>query len=198
MSICLLVIDDGREDYLERCLTSLGNSHFDSEVVVRDPEHRLGFAGAIQAGWDRVIATGREYVFHVESDFIFLGDPPLNGMSALLSSRPEIVQVALKRQSWNEREKAAGGIVEADLDAFEERWEGGIPYTVHRRFFTTNPSLYRVATCHRGWPQESESEGKFGIALFKEHHATVSAFWGAKFDPPRVEHIGKARAGCGY
>jgi hypothetical protein len=213
MSVCLLLIDDGREDYLSRCLASLNplNTLVSSIVLVQDNEHDLGFDGAIREGWDRVReVVGCHYVFHVESDFVFLRPPPLAEMRDILNRDPSVVQVALKRQPWNEVEHEAGGIVEANPAAYEERhldeasmWQreepiGLCPYTVHRKFFTTNPSLYRASLCGRGWPEGPESEGRFGISLFEYNPELVSAFYGGKFDPPMVEHIGRQRAGVGY
>lgn len=201
MSIALLLIDDGREDYLARCRASLApvDDLFDERILVEDPEHLLGFAGAIQAGWDQILATDCELVFHVESDFVFPTPPPLERM-AVLARCSRLAQVALKRQPWNERERAAGGIVEADADDFTERvietgawWDF---YTEHRRFFTTNPSIYRREIAERGWPQEQHSEGLFTHRLLAEGFSF--AFWGSKLDDPRVEHVGAVRTGTGY
>ena len=199
MKYTLLLITDGRADYLTRTLLSaLENMPRPERIVlVEDPDHSLGFAGAIQAGWDRVLATDAELIFHLEADFTFNGKVPLEEM-AMLVSHPDVAQVALKRQAWNPQEKAAGGIVEANPAAFEEREWLGIRHTVTRSFFTTNPSLYRRDIAERGWPQESESEGKFSIRLFNEAPDTVSCFLGGRFDPPAVTHIGEVRAGRLY
>lgn len=186
---------------MDRCLDSLNLSAFETDVVVRDPEHELGFAGAIQKGWDQVLKTGCEFVFHVESDFTFNRPVQFGPMSALARD-PDVAQVALKRQPWNPTEEAAGGIIECDPDSYEEQWlvtdTGMYAYTRHRKFFSTNPSLYRTELCERGWPQERESEGKFGIRLFADHPEMHSTFWGSKLSPPAVEHIGLVRAGHGY
>lgn len=196
--IALLLIDDGRENYLERCRASIGRlpEEVTHKVLVEDPDHRLGFAGAIQAGWNEVLKTSCRYVFHVESDFVFNEAPDLETMQAILDDCPWLAQVALKRQPWNEREKAAGGIVEADADDFFEKRAGDRLWTEHLRFFTTNPSLYPRAIVERGWPQVPNSEGVFTHQLLAD--GLHFAFFGGKFDPPRVEHIGRARAGVGY
>jgi len=165
-------------------------------VLVDDREHRLGFAGAVQAGWDRILETDAELIVHLEGDFVFNERIDLEAMAALVRDS-HISQVALKRQPWNEAEKAAGGIVELDPDSFEEGQHDGHAYTAHRKFFTTNPSIYRRDIAERGWPQEDRSEGKFSIELFKDPHV-VSTFWGGKFDAPKVHHIGDERAGHGY
>lgn len=169
-------------------------------VIVDDRTHELGFAGAIQYGWDQILHSDAEWIFHLEADFTFNRPVPLEAMS-MIARDEHVAQVALKRQPWNQQEKAAGGIVELDPESFEEcrrHWEyGPAKYTAHRKFFTTNPSLYRRDIAERSWPQEANSEGLFGIELFKDP-AVVSTFWGGKFDAPMVEHIGESRAGRGY
>lgn len=199
MKFVVLHITDGREDYAERSLAS-AKEHLpepDGLITIDDSDHELGFAGAIAAGWERVRATRADYVLHLEHDFVFLRTPPLARMIALLERRPELVQVCLKRQPWSEREKAAGGIVEADPEHFTQRTDHGDIYTEHRKFFSTNPSVYPAALCHQGWPQVEHSEGIFTHRLLEDPRVKF-AFWGAKFDPPMVEHIGLTRAGHGY
>ena len=200
MSICLLLIGDGRDAYRERTLASLFTAlpAFDDFVEIDDREHRLGFAGAIQRGWDRVLQTGCEYVFHREADFTFNDEVPLLKMCGILKRDPRLVQIALLRQPWNEQEKAAGGIMQLHPEDYTEQRHGDAVWTEHRRNFTTNPSIYRAKLCERGWPQESESEGKFGLQLMAEDPEARFAFWGGKNDPPLVEHIGAERKGTGY
>lgn len=199
MSIALLFITD-RPHYAERTLASLGEmcpATFSHRIVVDDQAHELGFAGAIAEGWRRVRAAGAEWVFHLEADFIFNAAVPLDRMQALLQRKPYLAQVALKRQPWNEEEKAAGGIVELHPDDFEQMTEAGDVWTEHRRFWTTNPSLYSAAWCAQPWPQEPRSEGVWTHRLLESSRLRF-AFWGAKFDPPLVEHIGVERQGVGY
>lgn len=194
--ITALVIDDGRQDYLEQSLTFLAKQALDEMVVIRDADHELGFAGAVGRGWERI--AGRDgYVLHWESDFVG-SDLPLAGMVDLLESRSHLMQVSLKRQPVNEREKAAGGIIEADPDDFEECWDShkGIFYVAHRRYFTTNPSIYHAQLCHRQWPQVKHSEGVFTHRLLKNPSVRF-AIWGRRDEPPWVVHRG-TRQGRGY
>lgn len=200
MTVALLVIDDGRADYLERGLASARECLPVERmplVLVQDPRHELGFAGAIQEGWRRVLATGADWCFHLESDFLLNSWLPLNEMIALLESAPMLAQVALKRQPWNPAEIAAGGIVEVDPEAFTERSDELATWTEHRRFFTTNPSVYPRRLCRIGWPQEPYSEGVFTHTLLRDPLLRF-AYWGAKHAPPAVHHIGAERAGAGY
>lgn len=199
MTVCWLMIGDGRDEYHERSLAS-AKRHIprpDFTVVVDDSAHELGFAGAIAEGWRRVREIGPDWVFHLELDFTFDAPVPLDRMIAVLKRNPYLVQMALKRQPVNPDEQAAGGIVELDPDSFEQRTSGGDIWTEHRKFFTTNPSVYPAALCAQPWPQESRSEGLFSLKLFEDPKAR-SAFWGAKFDAPLTHHIGDERAGKGY
>lgn len=200
MKICLLLIGDGRDDYRERTIESVQANLplFSRLVEIDDSDHQLGFAGAIHEGWERVLATGCDYVFHLEADFVFRAEIPVLAMIELLRHRPYLVQVALKRQPVNPEEVAAGGIVELHRDDFHQRHDSGFVWTEHRRFFTTNPSVYPVTLCNQGWPQVAESEGIFSHRLFDEDPEAASCFWGAKFDPPLIEHIGHVRAGHSY
>ena len=201
MNFVVLHITDGREDYAERSLAS-AKEHLPEPqalISVDDSTHELGFAGAIARGWARIREETPDaaWVFHLEDDFTFNGTVPLDRMAAVLKRRPYLVQMSLKRQPWNEREKAAGGIVEADPDDFTQHTEVGDVWTEHRRYFTTNPSLYPAALCAQGWPQVDQSEGIFTHRLLEDPKVRFGV-WGAKYDPPLVEHIGKARAGHSY
>lgn len=198
MSLCLLLIGDGRDEVHERSWASIQERlPFDVKVTVDDRDHDLGFAGAIAEGWQKATETGAEWVWHAEADFLYLETVPVERMIGLLRRRPELAQLSLKRQPWNDREKAAGGLVEADPDDFIQRTDSGDVYTEHRRYWTTNPSLYSVGFCHQGWPQVERSEGIFTHRLLEDRDLRFG-IWGAKFDPPRVEHIGETRAGKGY
>jgi hypothetical protein len=199
MSVCLMTIRDGRDEIHEHSLASARHMlpNFDHVVEVDDSEHTLGFAGAIQEGWERVLETGADYVFHFEADFIFKTTVPIERMISVLERRPYIAQMTLKRQAVNEEEKRAGGIVELHPDDFLEvndDWPDC--WTEHRRYFSTNPSVYSTRLCALGWPQEEHSEGVFTHRLLKDPLLRF-AIWGWKFDPPRVEHIGE-RVGWGY
>jgi len=196
--IALLLIDDGRADYRARCLESASVllPPVDLCIEVSDPDHELGFAGAIQAGWDAVLESGADYVFHLEADFTFNVHVPLQQMIEILGREPKLAQVALKRQPWNASERLAGGIVEQHPDHYIERHRRYGTFTEHARFFTTNPSVYSAELCKRGWPQVPESEGIFTHQLRDD--GLTFAFWGGKFQAPTVTHIGQHRAGKGY
>lgn len=191
MTVALVVISDGRHAFRRRTLASVAEMlpEFDQTVAIDDRAHELGFAGAIKGAWEQVQT---DWVFHLEADFTFNEPVPVDAMIRLLERRPHLAQVALKRQPWNEAEIAAGGLVELAPDDYTERRDDEAVWTEHRRFFTTNPSVYSRALTSLGWPQAAESEGLFTHQLLALGH--TFAYWGGKFDAPRVTHIGEHRA----
>ena len=199
MSVCLLRIGDGRDDYHDASWASAVENlpPVDHVVTVDDRTHSLGFSGAIQHGWQQVIETDADYVFHLELDFLFNQPVPLDRIIAVLERRPNLAQICLKRQPVNNEEIAAGGIVERNPDAYTQRVDHGDIYTEHRVCFSTNPCVYPAALCHQGWPQVKNSEGIFTHRLLADPDVRF-AFWGAKQDPPLVTHIGETRTGGGY
>lgn len=163
---------------------------------------RSGFGGAIRSAWQHTRdTTSARFVFHLEDDFVPTRTVPLAGMVELLDRRPHIVQVALRRQPWNPAEHAAGGIVEQHPDDYAEEFlpRSWVAYLEHRRFFTTNPCLYRTELVREtDWPEGEQSEGRYGIGLLEQDPARRFAFYGARSSGVWVEHIGHARVGTGY
>ena len=198
MTVCLLLIDDGRADYKDRCIASAKQMlpRFRYVVEVNDTDHRLGFAGAIAKGWEDALATGAEHVFHLESDFTFDRPAPLRAMETVLDAHPHLVQLALVRQPWNGRERRSGGIVDMRPEEYEPKVWGEARWLEHRVCFTTNPCLIPAWVLRAGWPQEPESEGRFGISLFASDPNLRAAYWGN--GERWVTHIGEAREGWGY
>lgn len=168
--------------------------------IVSTPS-RAGFGGAIRNAWAYLCATAdhddAQFVFHLEDDFTFNRHVDLGGMMAVLRGRPDLVQLALRRQPWNDAEIAAGGVVESNPDAYEEHRHGTLAWLEHRLFMTTNPSLYRRSLCWRGWPDGADSEGRFAHELLADPAARFG-YWGARDSGEWVTHIGTDRAGVGY
>jgi len=190
--IALLVITDGRGDYLERTVAS-AEEMLVGPIAERwmyddsdDDEHRewlrgrfpqfrhfdagprQGFGGAIRAAWARLLAeSDARFVFHLEADFTFNLPVDLTWMRDTLEDRPYLAQLALLRQPWNPAERAAGGIVQMHPDDYTQVvGSRGAAWLEHRRHFTTNPCMYRRALMETGWPAGGESEGRFGLGLF--------------------------------
>lgn len=200
MTVALLLIGDGRDRYRSQALDSLV-MNVDTRgmpvVEVDDRDHKLGFAGAVQHGWTRVLAeTHAEWVLWLELDFTFNQRVPVQDILDVLTAHPQLTQMALLRQPVNAAERAAGGIVQQNPDAYTPREWRGHQWLESTRCFTTNPCIVPRWVLERGWPQRPESEGHFGIDLFGSDPALRSAYWGAGEE--WVCHIGDERAGTGY
>lgn len=221
--VCLLVITDGRRDCISRTIPSaLGNlkgsitrkliyddsgddGHHDWLVdtfpgfeVFSHPMGRQGFGGAIRAAWAHLHDILEPVVVHVEDDFLFNRQVPLDEMIAVLQANPHLLQMALRRQPWNDEERAAGGIVELHPDDFYDRTDGVHHWLEHRRFWTTNPCVYRSEIMWKHpWPKGPNSEGRFTIDLCRSPKVRFG-FWGARDSGEWVEHIGTERIGTGY
>lgn len=219
MSLLYLVMTDGRDELLETTIASsltFLHGDIDHRVIHTDnglhhrhalekryPDFdiiggpRKGFAGAYHRAWSYVQSLSFDFVFSTEDDFLFFRPIELGQMTAVLNFNPNVHQLCLRRQPWNEAEKAAGGIVEMWPDEYTDcRWNEA-QWLEHRLFWSTNPSLYRASLCKRGWPLGPHSERRFSDQLFADPQA-VSAFWGSRHSGEWVEHIGDERAGHSY
>lgn len=222
--IVLLVMTDGREGCIERsipaALQALQPAHELTRRVIHDDsanpvyrsmlrerfpdfqviggDERRGFGGAIQHAWRYLLDVAPEpYVFHLEDDFLLTRPVNLVDMRRALRHHLHLEQLALLRGPVNRAEHAAGGVIEqhpGDYTTVECGLCG--EWREHRRFWTTNPSLYRAQLTARGWPDGGDSEGRFGIELFRQRPDARAAFWGA--DGVWCEHIGHERVGTGY
>lgn len=221
MNIGLLVVTNGRDSLLSRTVASAESrlvGQFCSRVIhddSADPDHRvrlgeaypdytiigadrtLGFGGAINNAWEYLSQLELDFVFHLEDDFLFNEDIPLDRLCAVLRAEPRVQQVALLRQPWNQEERTQGGLLRVRSHTYNDMSVDGVPIVAHRNFFTTNPSLYRHSLMRLGWPTGPSSEGVFGINLFRDPDV-ICSFLGTKADPPKVEHIGDYRTGVLY
>jgi hypothetical protein len=238
MTVALLVITDGRFEYIRDTINSFNDqvsgpvterwlyddsgaaNHrrwlsdaFPDFRLIWHREGRQGFGGAIRAAWERLRADSTaEHIFHLEDDFTFDQPIDLGAMAGVLHMNPHIVQVALRRQPWNDAEREAGGVVELHPDAFVDRNVWGLHFTSwgaedprlhpileHTLFWTTNPSLYRRSLIQtEGWPTGSRSEGRFTANIRARHPGWRFAYWGARDSGEWVFHTGNERAGVGY
>lgn len=201
MKTALLMISDGRYAYHAEASASaaLHLPEFDHVIHIDDAAHTLGFGGAIIEGWRRVLETDAEFIFHLELDFTFDRAVPVGSMISALHRYPHLAQMALQRQPVNDTEIAAGGVLAVLETAGSITWRGqGEPFNwiEHTHNFTTNPSVYPRWIVERGWPDETESEGKFGIYLMRDRPHTRFAYWGQGEE--WCTHIGHERTGGGY
>ena len=168
------------------------------------PARHLGFCGATRALWQKALAAAADHaathVFWLEHDFVFTRDVHIDAMADLLDRYVRLAQVQLMRDAVNATERKAGGLFESrradyTLHRGRHRW------LEHGAYFTTNPSLMRVAFMHefpfgddrRRLPYDIECEGKYGVMLVE--HGWRFAVMGD--GTPWVKHIGQ-RTGIGY
>lgn len=218
-NITLIIFTDGRAECLQKTWDSFqehvkgeithkvmiddsGNAQYDKWLDTFFPSFsiyhhssRRGFCKAIQTAWHNIPA-GTDFVLHLEDDFLFNRDLNLDDVVSVLKHYPKLSQMALRRQPWNDKEKEAGGILEAvGHENFIDCIDLGHYWMEHRNFFTTNPSVYPVGISKLGWPDAPACEGVFSAKLRELDY--VSGFWGRREDGPWVEHIGE-RIGTGY
>lgn len=222
MSVLLLVMTDGRKDCIAQTIPS-ALTNLVGPITTRiihddsgDPEYRLwlevmfptfqiittptrqGFAGAYRSAWAWIAANATEsHIFSTEDDFTFNREIPLLSLARVLDREPGLIQLALRRQPWNEAERAAGGVVEQHPDAYIDRISDDGEWLEQRLFYTTNPSLFRRSLCALTWPLGTNSEGHFSHQLLADP-AIRFGYWGARSSGEWVTHIGHTRAGTGY
>lgn len=189
-----IIYDDSGDALNRACLADT----FPEFVVAHHEDGRQGFGGAIRFMWKHLVYDDNPFVFHLEDDFLFDRDVDLEAMIDVMAERPELVQLALRRQAWSDVERAAGGVVEANPTGFFDCHDGTNDWLEHTNFFTTNPCLYRRSLCAQGWPPDPFSEGQFGIQLRERLQGCVFGYWGARDSGTWVEHIGRERVGNGY
>jgi hypothetical protein len=223
--VALVVLTNGRDDYLARTLESarkrlaglitrriiLDDSGdmehaasleklYGSRFEIRWTENRDGFGGACATLWSIVkTETIEPYVYWLEDDFTHNQVTYLDAMADVLDVNWQLSQLALRRQPWNAVERAAGGVVEAAPECFEDRVSGARRYhwLEHTSFWTTNPSLIPRRTFDDfDWPNIPQSEGVFS-AMVRDAGQTFG-YWGARASGTWVEHIGHERTGTGY
>jgi hypothetical protein len=118
-------------------------------------------------------------------------------MCEVMHRFPHLTQMALLRYAVNDVERAAGGIIEQWPESYVEREWNGFRWREHRRFWTTNPSVYHRSLLAREWPEGVSSEGRFGIELFNSDPSLRAAFWGGFDSGCWVAHIGHERHPAG-
>lgn len=187
--------DSGRSDY-----RVLLRKSFPTFEVIHPGKVRQGFGGAIRRTWNWINQNATEdFVFWLEDDFLFNEPIRLNSVIQVLTENPDLAQVVFKRQSWSSSEWAAGGVVEQRHWEYEQQQDTHENiWTEHSLYWSTNPSLFRREMCQETWPEGRESEGRFSIAMKTKYPNIRFAFWGKKFAPPLVHHIGNQRVGGGY
>ena len=214
MSVALVVVTDGRAEYLERSVASLRLSlsswpahryivddsgdagyaahlgiEYASQFTVVHHGQREGFVEAVADAWRTAIRDPTvEYVFHAEDDFTYNEPVDLERMVLILDANPHLAQLALKRQPVNHDERTAGDITRV----FPGEWQQHPTYTEYTRNFTTNPCLIPrrvIQLVLRGC-----ETAEMAMTWFLREHGYTFGYVGDIDDAPRVHHIGEHRA----
>ena len=201
--LALMVITDGRWDYLQRTLESAAVAldwPWHQKILVDDSGEELGFspdgfkfvknlprrglAGAIQSGWD-ALNKDIDYVFHLEDDFIFPDVVDLELMIEILEYEPELAQVALLRQPWSPEEQQAGGIYSINPERFKQKYG----FVQQSHLFTFNPCLYPIGVAR---DYRAGLEAELTADLLADDWRF--GYLGELGDDPKTIHIGIRRS----
>lgn len=218
MKICIIILTDGRNDYLARTLESLDSKVVFPEgaevykVMVDDwPAERdlktlkklvkkysidklvlnaenLGIDKTVQKAWS-LLPVDTEYVWHQENDFEYLEEIKVLPMIKILEN-PTIVQVALVRQPWFDDEKDAGSLLKTRPGRFRQASVSNIDVVIHRDHFTHNPSIYKSK-----WTEQLEgyTEYKFKDHLLEKNGVLYFSYLGKLEDAHKIVHIGERK-----
>lgn len=218
MKFCVIIINDGRNDYLEATLKSFKENVIFPEgstvhkILIDDwPKERneeelkkiakkykvnkvilneknLGVNETVRKVWNQ-IPEDIDYIWHQENDFVFLEKVDIEAFIKILEN-PIIVQCALVRQAWFEDEKECGTL----MNTRPERWRvanvSGTDIILHKDHFTFNPSLYK-----RKWIVDLFPFGEYQLSAYylTRNPALYFAYYGKKEDSHRVLHIGERK-----
>jgi len=216
--VTLLIMTNGRGNYLKRTLSTLGKLHGNfSRIIIHDDSgdenyhnwlgqfnyeiavtKRVGFALAMISAWEKLKEDANEWVFHLEDDFLIMDDIYIDKIIDVLKRNSYIKEMILLRQPIGSRERRKGGIIASHPERFEDRTDGTNYWVEHRVNFSCNPCVYNKSLVYKyPWPNTTYSERKYGRMLFQDPNAKC-AYWGKSIDKPKVFHIGEVRCGFNY
>ena len=200
--LALMVITDGRWDYLQRTLRSAEQNlkyPWHQKLLVDDSGEetyfspygfdfvknvpRQGLAGAIRTGWDALDDV--DYVFHLEDDFVFPAPVDIEAMIEILEYENDVAQIALLRQPWSPQEQQAGGIFHIKPERFRQR----AGWVEQRHLFTFNPCVYPASITKN---YQADLEAPFTEQLLNDGWSF--GYLGGLHDEPRTTHIGLRRS----
>ena len=216
MNVALVVVTDGRAEYLSRSVASLRaglipwpehryliddsgdaayvallKDRYAGEFVVCSHFGRHGFVYTVADAWRTAVREPEvEYVFHAEDDFTYNEPVDLELMVDILDRNPFLAQLVLKRQPVNGPESHAGDITRMDPSAWSTT---STDYCEYATNFSTNPSLIPrrvIQMCLRCNVGTAEME----LTRFLHSRGYRFGYLGAIDDPPRVHHIGEHRS----
>ncbi len=208
MRIGLLVMGCGRGSYLARCLGSLepyldqfavkvlvddsGNAGYVDGITAALPpgwlvvghDQQQGLAASVNTGWGILDDHDLDFIFHVEEDFVFHAEPPLDDMAFILDETPDLAQLVLQRPPWSAEEIRAGNTLKLYADEITQH-DGWCEW---RKWFSLNPCLYPWWVTGIGWPEHGGEDEFTPLVLERGYRLGV---YGTPDDVPICEHIGR-------
>jgi glycosyltransferase involved in cell wall biosynthesis len=203
MTICLVIIGNGRLDYLHKTVAAADqylppvdyrimiddsgdptvaahlNCFFPTFAHIHHPENR-GMAVAVNTGFQAAFHTGADYVIWLEEDMVIQSALPIQEAIDVLVQFPKVAQILFQRQPLTPQEVEAGTVVGAMAPTNCGYW------STQTHIFSLNPCVIPRHIVELGWPDGNEREQtdrlladgwKFGV-------------WHGQL----VEHIGESRA----
>lgn len=203
MTWTLIIRDHGRWEYLTRCLESIdreiGLEFFDRRILSEDGHTvdfddfeclstgtaRQGLTANLAQAWG-ALGPDDEWVFDVESDFV-IEHAPLTEMAETLDAFPNIANMVLLRQPWNQEEIRAGSVLKTRRFLLTDM--GG--WLQHEAGFWLNPYV-----AHSGLLRRLSPDVEAGLTNQTRRMGLTYGYWGGRDDAPRCWHIG-AEGGMG-
>lgn len=218
MKFCVIIINDGRNDYFEQTMKSFKENVFFPEgskihkILIDDwpadrdeaaikklakkykidqvvlNEENLGVNKTVKKAWS-LIPEDVDYIWHQENDFVYIKPVQIEILMKVLEN-PIIIQCALVRQAWFQDELEAGSL----MNTRPERWKvanvSGIDIVVHKDHFTFNPSLYK-----RKWLIDIDPFGEYDLRNYYmgKNPGLYFSYLGKKEDDHRILHIGERK-----
>ena len=218
MSIALVVLTDGRGDYLNETIDSFNkqvSGNIKHKIIVNDSENlkynkyldemypdfirihnekRLGLARAVQTAWTAALKFDIDYVFHLEEDFTFNEKCDLDVMVKFLERYSEYAELCLQRQAWSEEEKN-GARWYGDSPLYKNMHDDTFEWFEHKELFSVNPCMIPRRILELGWPSGPIGIGnEDGFTQKCLSNGYKFAMLHHKEHTPMVNHIGGSRS----
>ena len=186
----IIIVDDSGDPVYAAWL----DNRLSADLIIHHLTNE-GLASAVRDGWNAAAELGADYLFHLEDDFTFDYPAPLGDMALMLRRHPELAEVVLQRQPWNNEEKAQGDIFGEDpryVAHFEQAGVATFYWRVEQsHIFSLNPCLVPRVIIDLGWPDGAAGEAEMTQRVVQKGYRM--AFWGRK-GQQMVTHIGGYRA----